>query len=457
MGSGPTVPNANDLSDAQSKSNIKSAVAQQGLNSVNQTNPFGSLNYSQNGTWPDGTPRFNQTTTFNPQLQGLFDQQMRNQGTVGQIAGQQAGRVQSQLGENNPLPQYQQYGSGPQLNSQGGTIGAIDHSIGNAAPINGQIQQAGPIQQSLGGNDFSADRQNVQDTLLGQLNQQSDRDRGSLEQRLASQGLSPGTEAYTNAMRDFNNGLSSNRTSAILGAGQEQNRLQSLALNAGNFANSAQAQQYGQNANNAQFGLQAQGQGFNQQLQRGQFSNDAQNQLYQQTLGNAGFGNQANQQMYQNQQGATQLNNGLQDSRFNNMNTRNNTSLNQLLALQGGSQVQQPQFGQSPQSGVAGTDVSGNAWNQYNAQQGQQNQFYNGLGSLLGTIGGFAFSDKRLKEDITDTGMKTPGGVPIKDWRYKGSPMMQRGYVAQDVMKRQPEAVAKGPGGFLAVNYRRVK
>lgn len=404
MGSGPNVPDANDVSKAQTKSNVQTAVAQTGLNAMNQSTPFGNLTYKQVGKWPDGTPRFESTTTLSKPLQNLFNTGVATQQSVGNTAQSLAGQLPGQL-QTIGQPSYQNYSGGPNLNSAGG---------GN-----------GNIRSSLGTNDYGAQRQQVEDALMGRVNQSYDRDRVSLEQKLANQGIQVGSEAYRNSMDDFNRGLADARTSAVLGAGQEQNRLQQLDLNAGNFANQAEAQRYNQ------------------------------------TLGNNTFANTAQQQMFQNRNTTTGLNNDLSSQRFQNQITGNNQNINQVLALLGGGQLNtSPQFQNTPQTGINGTDVAGNAWQSYNAQNQQNQSMWNGLGALGSTAASllpFILSDKRAKTDIRDTGMRTPGGVPIKDWRYKGSPMMQRGYIAQDVVKAgQRDAVKKTPGGFLAVNYRRV-
>jgi len=350
MSSGPSVPDPTKVSNAQTQSNIQTATAQTGLNSANQVTPFGNLSYSQIGTWPDGTPRFQATTTLSPQLQGLFSTGVGTQQQIGNTAQSLAGRLGNSLSQPINSPQLQT-------------------SVGN----------------------FDAVRQQTQDALLGRLNQQSDRDLGSLQQQLANQGIQQGSQAYTNAMKDFNEGLSANRMNALLAANTAQGQAQDLAMGSANFGNNAQQQQYT-------------------------------NQL-----------------------------------------TGRNQNINELLSLLGGSQINQPSFSQTPQTGINGTDVGGNAWNAYQANQNQSNQFWNGVGSLGATAASFlpyVFSDERLKTDIRDTGMKTPGGVPIKDWRYKGSPMMQRGFIAQDVQKKQPGAVARIPtpkGGFLAVQYGNVR
>jgi len=61
------------------------------------------------------------------------------------------------------------------------------------------------------------------------------------------------------------------------------------------------------------------------------------------------------------------------------------------------------------------------------------------------------FSDRRLKEDIEKVG-KTDDGLNVYRYKYKGSPTVHMGVMAQEVQKKKPEAVHK-VGGFLAVDY----
>jgi hypothetical protein len=316
MSSGPTPPDANQVNQQQSQSNIATATAQQNLGQVDQVTPLGNQKYTQIGTNPDGTPKYQSTITLSPEQQGLYNTSVGNQQQIGNIAQQQVGQV-------------------------GGLL---------AQPYK----------------DYSQDRQKVEDALMGRLNTQFDKDRGSLEQSLANKGIKQGSAAATNAYGDFNRSVAEGRTSAILGAGQEQSRLSQLDM-----------------------------------AQRGQ-------------------------------------------------------GLNEVQALMGGSQMQMPSFGQTQGAGVAPVDVSGNAYNSYNAQKEQSNGFWNGVGAVGSTLGGWAFSDERLKTDKEKIG-ETPGGVGVYNYRMKGSPMMQMGVMAQELKKKQPEAVAKTPSGFLAVDYRRVK
>lgn len=82
-----------------------------------------------------------------------------------------------------------------------------------------------------------------------------------------------------------------------------------------------------------------------------------------------------------------------------------------------------------------------------------------GLGNLAKGLGGlgsfsslFALSDERAKEDIKRVG-KTDDGQNIYTYRYKSGGPMQMGLMAQEVMKRKPEAVARHESGLLMVDY----
>lgn len=62
-----------------------------------------------------------------------------------------------------------------------------------------------------------------------------------------------------------------------------------------------------------------------------------------------------------------------------------------------------------------------------------------------------AFSDRRLKTNISRVG-QTDDGIPLYRYRYKWSPTMEVGVMAQDVEKIKPYAV-KNVLGYKAVDY----
>lgn len=101
-GGTPAAPQAPDpvaTAKAQGEMNLKTAVAQTGLNSINQYTPDGSLEYSQNGTWADGTPRFSATTKLTPTGQAIFDTNQQTQQNIANIGRDQSGRIGDLLGK----------------------------------------------------------------------------------------------------------------------------------------------------------------------------------------------------------------------------------------------------------------------------------------------------------------------------------------------------------------------
>src|SRR5438067_8428906 len=94
----PTPPDPAKTAKAQADLNKSSAVTQYGLNATNQNTPFGSLTYSQNGTWTDGTPRFTATQSLSPEQQSLYDQDVSTQNKMAGIAGSQIDKLGGVLG-----------------------------------------------------------------------------------------------------------------------------------------------------------------------------------------------------------------------------------------------------------------------------------------------------------------------------------------------------------------------
>lgn len=126
-----------------------------------------------------------------------------------------------------------------------------------------------------------------------------------------------------------------------------------------------------------------------------------------------------------------------------------NQPINEISALMGGGQVTTPQFVNTPQPGVNGTDVAGITNNAYQQKmQGYQSNMSGLLG--LGTaMGGWMFSDRRLKSNVSRVGTHRLG-VGIYEYDIGGS--RQRGVMADEVAHVMPQAVRKS-GNFYQVNY----
>lgn len=101
MVSSPKPPDPYATAAAQTQSNRETAQYQQQLNMTNQYTPTGNIEYTQNGTWTDGSPRYNATTSLSPGQQAIFDQTQAASLNHGTIANEQSGRIRDYL--NTPF------------------------------------------------------------------------------------------------------------------------------------------------------------------------------------------------------------------------------------------------------------------------------------------------------------------------------------------------------------------
>ncbi len=385
-------------------------------------------------------PERTATQSFTPEGQVISDNNIAAQQNMSGLAADQSGRLRDVMSSNFSLNGLGRAPSMPsnlraEIEGAGGIKSLGDRidprtqqghiagaggikTLGDRADPNvngGYIKGAGQITKTYG-TDFSEDRQRVENALMSRMNPGLQQDRAALEDRLASQGIGIGSDAYSAAMGDFGQQASDARMAAILAGGQEQSRLTGLEANRAAFENSAQAQKFGQNATRTQVRNDAQQAnygnllakfGFNNAAQQQQFGqnearldarNAAQQGNFQNAIAKTGFNNQVQQQQFgQNMQQAAFRNNAAMD-KFNVNNQirdravqeallERNQPINEIGALMGTGQVTQPNFMnlQGPQA--ATTDYAGLV----NANYGQQMQGYQAgqqaWGGLLGGLG----------------------------------------------------------------------
>lgn len=313
--SAPQAPDPTATANAQTQSNQQTAQSQAQLNMIDQVGPGGSQKYTQIGTYADGTPKYQQTTSLDPKSQGIYNAGLGTQQNLANLAQQKSGELGGMLSQ----------------------------------PLN-----------------FDAQKQYLEGLTSGALDKSWDRNKASLDTQLSNQGIKLGSDAHTRAQNDF-------------------------GVTRSDAYNSA-------NVNNYNTALQSQ------------------------------------------------------------MALRSQP-LNELLALSGQSQIQQPQFGSTPQTGVAGTDVAGlinqgysNQLNAVNQQNQQTGQTLGGLFSAGASLIPF-FSDERLKENIEKTG-KRIGGTDVVTWDWKDGSGSDTGVIAQALEKKHPELVDKShPSGMRRVDY----
>lgn len=101
MADAPEAPDPKETAAAQAQMNRETAVTQTGLNAQNQYTPQGSIEYSQNGTWEDGTPRFSATQKYTPAEQAIFELGQQTRTNIGNIGVEQSDRVRNLL--NDPV------------------------------------------------------------------------------------------------------------------------------------------------------------------------------------------------------------------------------------------------------------------------------------------------------------------------------------------------------------------
>lgn len=441
-GSAPKAPDPKETAAAQTSTNVSTAIANNWLGNINQVTPDGSLTYSQTGqqfindkngqkyyynpttgeysqTAPKGTttqtqktyisgyngnghpiystktvgtntpakgwqqvtgyyvPTMTATTTLSQQQQKIKDQEDAASLNLATLANNQSGRLNDLLSTNLNLD---------------GLPEATDYSAIQA-----------PEYERFGVDDFSADRQKVEDALMARLNPQLSQDRAALEQRLTNQGLVPGSEAYNRAIDEASRASNDARLGAILSAGQEQSRLQDLSYrtHAGNNA--------------------LQDQTFNAAMSKGSAQDNSRNRALQERL------------------------------------TMRNQPINEIASLMSGAQVSMPNFMNVQGAQLPTVDYAGLVQQNYANEMGAYQQNQANIGGLLGGLGSIlSLSDDRTKKNKKKLG-KVNGKMNLWEFNYKNEPEGTKphvGLMASEVEKEKPSAVER-KGGIRFVNYKK--
>jgi hypothetical protein len=243
------------------------------------------------------------------------------------------------------------------------------------------------------------------------------------------------------------------------------------------LTNQAIGQNFGQGATAQQMQNAAIGQNFGQGATAQQMQNDAVNANLANAMSAQGMNNAAMQQNYgqaaniaglYNSAAAQQYNQNMQGAQFGNMASDQalaralqlrSQPLNEITALMGASQIQNPQFQGYTGANVNAAPVYQAAGDQakygmdvYGQQMAARNANMAALGSVAGAgMGMFSFtSDMRLKSNIERVGTHA-NGVGVYEYDIDGH--RERGVMAQEVLHVKPEAVTMRDDGFYMVNY----
>lgn len=422
--SAPPAPDYAGAATAQGAANAEAARIQGRMNNPNYRNPYGT----QTVTWDGDTPTIDQR--FSPEQQRIFDAQMANEAGMQGIAGQGIGALGGIIG------------SGLDLSGAPNMRGAYGATPQGQVLDQAQLPGRGSVYQRVDGLPQGPESNEVmRGQIIDAMMRRSNEDFGQREEQvnsdLVARGLAPGTEAYKREMDRIDEARNDARSQAELSAddmvsgafGRDLSRQQ----NAYQQQFQDQATQFDQMNQNRGMATSEQGQRFNQQGQNAELGMRGQQQGYNQSA--------QNRQQF-----------------ISELLAQRQTPLNEILALMGGSQVNNPfavggfngnqQVAPAPIFGATQAEGQWNA-NRYNQQVGSYNNMMSGLFSLGSAALGRP-SDIRLKSSIVKVG-EHPLGIGIYEYDIFGH--RERGVMAQELQEVMPEAVTEHPLGYLMVDY----
>lgn len=350
----PSAPNPHDTASAQTESNKETAIANANLNRVDQYSPYGSSTYKVIGQNDDGTPKYQQTTSFSDPIQGIFNSQTANQQQQQNISTKLLDSVGSQYSKPIDLS-----GVNSLTTSAGAPATARADGFVTSAGNGG-----GAIQRNLGVSSIPGLIKGSQDAAyanqMAYLDPKFKNDSSDLQSKLAAQGITQGSAAWDRAQGELSRDQTFQQQQAQNAAFNQGltggNTAFGMIQGAGNFANSAQQQGYDQAHSNAELANHA----ADVKTQNSQFNAGL---AQQQAQFNAGLNNSAHAQ-------------GMTDT-F----ATYGQPLNTYNQLQSGAQANVPNFQSVPGAARAPTDTAGIINNGYANQVGASNGTMQALGS----------------------------------------------------------------------------
>ncbi len=418
----PKAPDPYATAQAQAQMNKETAISQAGLNAMNQYTPDGNLEYSQESTWADGTPKFRVTQTLSDSNKRLHDLGNQTEENLATIGVDQSKRMGDLLATPLSFAGLGKVPTGPNLDDPRFAMPTGDVPTFNGPDATLVDRRAIDDNQALEGRLIDLGRRRLDPAMATR--------RAELDASLADKGIKVGSAAYGEAMRG--------------NAEAENDALSQLIL-------TGQGQAFGQSRDRAQSD-------FSQDIARtGQFF----------TQGQTNAQNAFAQALAARQQLASESDTGWQralaafgasmqgrQQTIDEMLAERQTPINELSALMSGSQVAKPAWTATPQTQIQPADLAGLVQSNYQAKMQGYSGMLSGIGSLAGNILGFGLSrsDRRLKTDIQRLG-ELPNGLGVYLYRFKSGGPFQIGLMADEVAQLHPDAVHVMPDGFLAVDY----
>jgi len=376
----PPTPDPNQLINAQANANR-----------ITQFTPYGNLRFGSvgdQGQFVEGeVPEDGQAAAFTQETP--FQAQMRaaTEGTglgLGNVAfNRVTGRtVTGQNPDGTPIfaqdPNFQNpFQTSPTLSGITAAqdidpttgLPAFTSQISTTQQIPGELDTTGLTALT---SDPLQLRSNIEQTLfdrqLGLLQPEFTRQSQDLQQNLADRGIPITSQAYNDAVGRLQTQQGEERQrlaqQATLAAGQEADRIV-------NQARGIRSQEFGERAATGEFGLARQGQGFSQ------------------AAANAALANAARQDTVANQLLSNQIANQQRSREIAERNALRGQNFNELAALLGGPQIQQPSFFAPGTIDTQGAFAAQQAaqQNAFNQAQASRQANLGGLFGLAGNLG----------------------------------------------------------------------
>lgn len=223
----PAPPDPVATANAQTGSNIQTAIANAYIGNANEIGPQGSITYEPT-SWHNINGPNGASGTGGPMAQpGRGGISGRMGGTLGVGGGASSGYEVPQFTRRITLSPEQQrlYDLNTQTQEGIGNIG-LEQTKRIGGVLSSPIDASG-LPQTPG--DFSADRSRIESDLFTRINPQLERQKAALETNLINQGFQRGTQAFTDAMDEQNRAINDQRLAITEQGGNEQSRMFNMA------------------------------------------------------------------------------------------------------------------------------------------------------------------------------------------------------------------------------------
>lgn len=403
--SGPDYPDPPDpvaTAQAQGDVSLAGAIAGNEMKMVDKIGPDGSVRYKQKGTMTidDGfggtvdVPKYMEITRLSPEQRKIFNQSNDAKLSMAKTAANSADFMKSYLNKQIDPSSLPARGKLP-----GNSTGNIDTRLSTRPDyqesldrrttqnLDTRIGYDPKYQRSYGqdGN-WNDIRDQYTDALMRRAQPGMDQQRKALEADLVNRGVNIGSEAYSDAHFNRQQGENDMRMAAILAGGDEAQRMEGLARDRATFKNDVQGKILDDEIRKASFQNTALGQKFGQQQDMANFYNNIQSQQLQDELTKSTFQNSALGQKFGESLSKANFDEAKRAAALSEKFAFRNQPINEISALLSGSQVSMPQFDSPQISGPATTDYAGLVTNIYGQQSQNAADEYAARTNLYGNI-----------------------------------------------------------------------